>query len=177
MVIVSHKGPVSNIGTTRTVQLASHRYYSGYIQHFSKLAKFSAHCQIANDWTCWARTLTPFRLTCQVGLEVQFWPHKPEIKGSNLNRDGRNFLIFKISSANCHLAKQLNLEKCLLIDTLSNHSTILIFISQIQFSMLQHTFLSHNTCTFRKICPYLHGSYWAVHLSLEVWGNKNLLAG
>ena len=38
---------------------------------------------------CWAQTLTPFSLTCQVGLMVEFWP---EVAGSTRKRGA--FFIF-----------------------------------------------------------------------------------
>ena len=51
--------------------------------------------------SCQAKTLTPFSLTCQVGLVVELWPHMPEVRGSTFSIGGFFFLILKNSSANC----------------------------------------------------------------------------
>ena len=63
--------------------------------------------QIANDWTCFVehKTLQPFSLTCKCGFVVEFWLHRPEVWGSVPSITGGNFNSFKISPANCHLAK------------------------------------------------------------------------
>ena len=57
---------------------------------------------------CRAQTLTPFRLTFQVGLVVEFYPHRPEVGGLNPRICGE---IFKISSASCNFAKKNQLGK------------------------------------------------------------------
>ena len=44
----------------------------------------------------------------------QFWPHKPEVRGSNPSRGGGIFLILKISCANCQLAINSKQVKTLL---------------------------------------------------------------
>ena len=63
------------------------------IDDFFKLAKFGANCHLANDWSCFVehKLLTPFRLTCQGGLVVEFWPNKPEVGVSNPSRGGGIF--------------------------------------------------------------------------------------
>ena len=62
-------------------------------QHFNhspnqlRIAKLQ---MIEHDLLC---TLTPFSLTFQVGLEVQYWPHKSGARGSTpvIGRDLFNF--------------------------------------------------------------------------------------
>ena len=66
------------------------------IRHFSKLAEFSAHCQIANDWTCFVEhrlqnpsvSLANLVLWYSSGLINQ-------VVGSNPNIGGGIFQIFE----------------------------------------------------------------------------------
>ena len=54
------------------------------------------------DMLWWAPTLTPFSLTYQVGLMVEFWPHL--WSEAQIQVEGGNILIFVNSDANCQLA-------------------------------------------------------------------------
>ena len=70
------------------------------------------HCQITTllmtGHALLSKTLISFRLTCQHGLMVQFWPHKPEVGGLNPSSGDGFFLFLKITCVNWQLAINSN---------------------------------------------------------------------
>ena len=77
------------------------------IQHFSKLAEFTAHCQVENDWTSFVEH--KLQHPSDSLAKVVLWYSSNLISqrlGVQIPAEVREYFLFlKLSSANCHLEK------------------------------------------------------------------------